>query len=186
MPARNRVQLCLTDPEMAYIERIAKVRRTSISKTARLCLQAGMRNDSDGLSVLLRMDLAESGKRKAEFEEQLSKATKEYDLLVHDLEQIAEQESQAETTAPSRPISSPSPSIPATSDKKPARTAQEHWSTKVCYVLSTTSHLPREDLEKVERGVFEAATMHPDWLAALPEKDQLALREKMALRKGQK
>jgi len=187
VPARNRIQICLDDSEMAYIERIAKVRRTSISRTARLCVQAGMRSDNDGLSVLLKMELAAWENRKAELEEELWKATKECDRLVHevhDLEQIADQEHQAETTAPSRPI--PSPSLSTTDDPKPApaQTAEEHWRAKVGYVLNPRAYLLKEDTERVEEGVVETAGRHPDWLDALPKGQQAALREKMVAWKG--
>lgn len=184
MPARNRIQMCLDDHEMAYIERIAKVRRIRISRAARLCVQAGMRNDNDGLSVLLKMEISARKNRKAELEEELSKATKEYDRSVHDLEQIAEQEHQAEATAPSRPISSPS--LSTTDDPKPAQTAEERWRVKVRYVLNPSASMLKEDKEKVERGVVETAGRHPDWIDRLPEGQPAALREKMAAWKGRK
>ena len=68
----------------------------------------------------------------------------------------------------------------------PARGSQEHFNLRVRYVLEPPSHLLKEDLATVERRVLDDAKEHSDWLGALPEKQQAALREKMALRKGRK
>jgi hypothetical protein len=74
------------------------------------------------------------------------------------------------------------PPLPAS----PAQGSQEHFNLRVRYVLDPPSHLPREDMEKVERNVFADAERHPDWLDELSKEQQVALREKMALWKGRK
>jgi hypothetical protein len=167
MPARNVYSISFPDDLDNVISGLMREFRLSRARAVQYLCRKGLESDPVGASYLKQ--------RLADNERERSALTEQLERLVR-----AQEEQPKPVDGPVAGGVAPTPK-PAYADNRLSKTPEEHWRTKVGYVLNPPTHLEKAIIERVTKTVAEEAEAHPEWVDRLEVAEQTALEAKMRI-----